>query len=349
MSVASNFAAAAYQELGQNNNTYINSRYAPQGNQEVGMPFPLFRQPAYYFTQWGPSPDTESTWKKQFNLPTNTNLFRRAVEGDAINLGNQQLNAWVYRTQTLGNNGDTIFCTNNQDCSPWPGTTCNSNYENWPDAKGNQSGSFCSYTVYPELEGGGYHRKNANQGGIGKNCRTDQDCGEGYRCNNQYDIQGRSIQQAGYCSQMYTCPDGSQRYMGYPYNSGIPQPPPPHQNRNGQGYPTYDDCLDNALGQQNCVTGPGGAWFAVYPGYCPVPPSKREGGNPQGSIPSTQPQEAQMGFVIPAYATNMASKTGGEKVASFNTAWAQPQQIQDGTTGALQYSLSINPIPPNMV
>ena len=43
------------------------------------------------------------------------------------------------------------------------------------------------------------------------------------------------IQQTGYCAQRYQCPDGSINFLGTPYNSGIPQPPPMNQNNNGQG------------------------------------------------------------------------------------------------------------------
>lgn len=352
-----NFMAVANKELNQVNNTYINSRYAPQGQEKVGKPFLAYKEFGGRFTDYRPSGAVESTWKKEFNLPTNTNFFRTSVENDAINLGNAQNSSWVYQTQTLSNVGNYNLCNTNSDCDALPGTTCNRNYENWPDAHGNQSGSYCSKTYYPELtqngnpvgpQGGGtYHRLLTNQNGIGKACTTNNDCGQGYYCNNEYDFQGSNLQQTGYCSMKYTCPDGSTKYLGTPYNSGIPLVPPSEQNNGGKGYPSKEVCLNDALAQQDCVRADNNRWYAVYPGYCPIPSNLRKGGQKFSSVRTSNQQTVNQGFRIPSFATNQASSTGS-KVQAFSTAWNQPSSVKDGTNEALAYSMSINPLPKNL-
>jgi hypothetical protein len=178
-----NFMASANKELQSFNNTYTNSRYAPTGNQTTGKPFPSYKEFGGRLTDWRSSGSRESTWKKEFNLPTNNNFFRTAVTADALNLGNSDNASWVSSTQTLGNVVGSLGCNNNADCGPYSGTTCNSNYENWPDAHGNQSGGYCATTIYPELGGvgpsggGKYNRKLANEGGIGRGCTTNAECG----------------------------------------------------------------------------------------------------------------------------------------------------------------------------
>jgi hypothetical protein len=336
------FEASAFRDLDQaNQNDYVNARYAPVGNQKIGDPFPLFRQPAGYLTDWTPAGQTSSNIKRQLNLPTNNTLLRNTEQSNAINLQNKQNNAWVYRTQTLMNNGDPIACRNNTDCSSWPGTTCNSQVMSWPDAKGNQ-GNFCSLTQYPEMEGGIFFRKNTNQGGIGKGCTTDNDCGSGYSCNNVTDMFGKNVQQTGYCSQVYNCPDGN-HYLGYPYNSGIPIIPPKNQNNGGKGYGSEEECSSNKLSQQDCIRDSTGKWFATYPGYCPVVPNLRRGDSPAGQLPSASMSTINSGFKIPSYATNMASSSG--KPLSAFTSWninsnvGNTQQMSD----PLSYEISINP------
>ena len=354
---STNFMASANKELQTINNTYTNSRYAATGNQTVGKPFPAYKEFGGRFTDWRSSGLKESTWKKNFNLPTNDNFFRTSVIADALNIGNNENNAWVARSQTLANVGDTLGCNNNADCESWPGTTCNPNFENWPDAHGNQSGGFCSHTVYPELtnngnpvgsEGGGiYNRQLANQGGIGRACSTDADCGQGYNCNNEYDFVGSNLQQSGYCAQKYKCPDGTEHFLGTPWNSGIPEPPPVEQNMNGQGYSTKDLCLNEARPQQNCVKSANGKWFAVFPGYCGVPPLLREGNKPYGNVRTTSPSNAKQGLRIPAYATNNASSMGSN-VQAFYT-WNIPTNVnQEATREASNYSFSLDPIPKNL-
>lgn len=353
-----NFMAVANKELQNINNTYLNSRYAPQGSDKIGKPFPAYKEFGGRFTDYRPSGATESTWKKEFNLPTNTNFYRTSVENDAINLGNDTNSAWVYQTQTLTNVGNYLLCNSTSDCEALPGTTCNRNYENWPDAHGNQSGSYCSKTFYPELQqngnpvgpqgGGSYHRLLTTQGGIGKACTTDSDCGQGYSCNNEYDFQGSNLQQTGYCGMKYTCPDGTTKFLGTPYNSGIPQTPPPHQNANGQGYPSKEVCLNESLAQQDCVRADNNRWYAVYPGYCPIPPNLRKGSQKFSSVRTSTQQNLNQGFKIPAFATNQSSSTGSKIQAFSTTSWNQPSSVNDGTNEALAYSMSINPLPKNL-
>lgn len=336
------FHAAAFQELNQaNQNDYVNARYAPIGNETVGQPFPLFKQYAGYFTDWTPAGQTSSNLKRQTNLPTDNTLFRNTIQSDGVSLANKQNNAWLYRTQTLANNGDPIACRNNTDCASWPGSSCNSQYMSWPDAKGNQ-GNFCSMTTYPELAGGSYHRKLANQGGIGRACTTDSDCGSGYNCNNTTDMFGKNVQQTGYCTKMYQCPDGV-HYLGQPYGAGIPVVPPSEQNNHGQGYPNEEVCKHNKFAQQDCKQDALGNWFAVYPGYCPVVTNLRSNSQPDGMLPSTSLAAKDKGITIKPYATNAGSSIG-QPLHEF-TAWninANPNILQEMSEPAA-YELSINP------
>lgn len=336
------FRSAAMSELsGANKNDYVNARYAPVGNQKVGQPFPLFKQPAGYFTDYTPSGQTMSNYKRQMNLPTNNTLFRNTMSGDGVSLQNNQNTAWMYRTQTLSNNGEPMACRNDADCEAWPGTTCNPQYQSWTNAKGNQ-GNYCSTTVYPEMASGEYVRKTAKEGGIGKSCTTDSECASGYFCNNDTDIFGTNEQQTGYCSQVYECSDGK-HYLGYPYNSGVPINPPPEQNNGGKGYKTKEQCSSSKLAQQDCVQGSNGNWFATYPGYCPVPTNLRSGGQPNGQLPSSSMPAIKAGISIPAYATNMSSSM--TKPMSSFVAWninSDVSQLSAMST-PFKYELSINP------
>lgn len=336
------FQAAAFKDINKaNQNDYVNARYAPVGDQTVGMPFPLFKQPGAYFTDYTPSGQSASNLKRQMNLPTDNTLFRNTQQADGVSLQNKQNTAWLYRTQTLMNNGDPIACRNNTDCSSWPNTSCNPQYMSWNDSKGNQ-GNYCSVTRYPEMEGGMYNRKSATQGGIGKACTTDNECGTGYSCNNSTDMFGKNIQQTGYCAQVYQCQDGP-HYLGYPYNSGIPIVPPSGQNNGGMGYSTEDECANNKLAQQDCKQDMQGRWFATYPGYCPVINNLRSNNNAQGMLPSSSLATQDSGIKIPSYATNRSSSIG--KPLSAFTSWninASPinsHQMSD----PLSYEMSINP------
>ena len=351
MAMKANFAAATQTEIGQFNSVYTNSRYAPTGNQTVGLPFPAYKEFGGRFTDWYPSGSTNSTIRKQMNLPTNNNFFRTGFINDGVQYGNESNQAWVNQTQMLGNVGNEMLCTSNDDCRQFgfgDDVVCNSNYQNWTDAKGNQSGGYCAKTVYPELTAEGYFRKDINQGGIGRACTTNSDCGDGYSCNNQVNAFGGNNQRStGYCAQTYQCPDGSSHYLGYPDGSGIPIPPSRDQNNKGQGYSSQDQCSQNALAQQNCVRGPNGNWFAVYPGYCPVATNLREGGNPRGATRSSSPNDIRTGFSIPPYATNNGSQWGGQRPTMAFTSWNLPSAIQDGSTEAWSYARSLNPKPPN--
>lgn len=329
------------------NPNYVNSRYAPTGNDSIGLPFPSFKMTGKRFTQWQPVSLSMSTVKKQMNLPTDTTMFRAGVQQNAIGIGNEGAKDWLFATQTLSNPSlDTLFCTSNDDCAPYGSKfSCNSNYESWSDSFGNQSGSVCSYTAYPEIDTGKYVRKTATEGGIGKTCNVDSDCAEGYECNNSTDTFGKNIQQTGFCSQTYECADGKKRYIGYPYNSGIPIPPPKNQNNNGLGYSSEKECKYNALAQQNCVQ-LNGTWLAVYPGYCPVSASRRSGG-PQGALNVTSPQAASKGFQIPAYATNKASFGMGGGSGNMSML-SSLNMNSSNNVSPLQYELAMNPRPANI-
>jgi hypothetical protein len=335
------FEAAAFREISQaNQNDYVNARYAPIGNETVGKPFPLFRQPASYFTDWTPAGQTPALLNLQMNLPTDNTLARNTQQSDGVSLGNKQNTAFVFRTQTLSNNGTPIACRNNSDCSSWPGTTCNPQYMSWPDAKGNQ-GNYCSVTKYPEMETGTYNRKLTNEGGIGRACSSDNDCGTGYYCNNVTDMFGKNIQQTGYCTKIYQCQDGS-HYLGHPYNSGIPAVPPANQNNNGKGYSTEDDCRHNKLAQQDCKQDASGNWFATYPGYCPVITNLRSNAHPQGMLPSSSMVAQNTGISLPGYATSAGSSM---KAPAAFTSWninASPMNAQQ-MGDPLSYELAINP------
>lgn len=337
------FQAAAFKTNEKIDNDYVNARYAPVGNEKVGTPFPLFRQPAGYFTDWTSSGQAASNYKRRVNLPTDNTLARNVQQMNGVNLANSQNTAFVFRSQTLLNNGDPISCRNNIDCESWPGTTCNSQHMSWPDAKGNQ-GSYCAVTKYPEIKDGVYNRKLTNQGGIGKACSTDNDCAVGYSCNNETDLFGSNIQQTGYCAQTYTCDDGSKHYLGYPYNSGIPIVPPSDQNNNGKGYSTKDECNAKKLGQQECKQDSFGKWYATYPGYCPVVPNLRDDSKPAGMFQMSSSARTNQGISIPAYATNAASNMGGNGVVNAMINWnVNATKGSSGISEPMAYEMSINP------
>jgi len=344
MSAHGQFEAAALHELGRaNENEYTNARYAPVGNEIVGKPFPAFREYAGRFTDYTPAGQTASNWKRQANLPTDNTLFRNTIESNAVNLGNSQNTAWTYRTQTLANNGDTIACRNDTDCQSWPGTTCNGQYQNWTDAKGNQ-GNYCAYTVYPEVQSGTYNRKDTNQGGVGRACSTDGDCGTGYFCNNETNMFGTNVQQTGYCSIPYQCPDGSSHFLGYGYNSALPITPDPKQNNNGQGFSNQTDCMAQpGLGQEKCVQDSSGMWFATYPGLCPVPASMRSGASPTGQLAYSSEAALAGGIKVPAYATNKSSSI--TKPLQAFSAWNINSEAShlNNMHAPMAYELAINP------
>lgn len=322
--------------------TYRNARFASMNNDNIGMPFPAFREYAGRFTQWQPTALSMSTISKQMNLPTDTTALRNGLTNNAIGIGNNSLDNWVYTTQTLANPSfDTMYCTNNDDCKQFgPTFSCNSNFQSWNDVYGNQQGSVCNETKYPELDSGTYTRKTLQEGGIGKQCQTDNDCGSGYRCNNETDIFGKNIQQTGYCSQTYDCGDGITRFLGYPYGSSVPIAPAKTQNNNGQGYNTLNECNKNANAQQNCVQ-LNSKYYATYPGYCPTAPTLRKDGA-QGALLNSGESEILAGFQIPAYGTNMGSSMGGLKQSMMNL---NPAKKTSGMSEPFKYEMMINPRP----
>lgn len=330
----SQFRFAARQDLEDALDTgYTNAVYAD------GTPFPAYKQSAgQLFTDYTSSGQRQSNMARQANLPTNNNALRNFQIKNAVDNQNKQNIAWVYRSQTLMNNGDTIACVNNTDCSSWPGTTCNNQYSNWQDSHGNQ-GNYCAYTKYPELEGGKYRRTNINFGGIGKACTTNNDCNQslGYKCNNETNVFGTNVQQTGYCAQTYKCPGGDEKFLGYPYNSAIPIAPDFSQNNDGRGYSSQEECLSNITGTQHCVENKG-KWFAVYPGLCPVTTNYR---NNQGKLNKPNIVETNKGFEIPGYASNKRSFMTATDVK--NDPWNINDNNNTGLNGPLDYELSINP------
>ena len=354
-----NFLLTTQNILETNNNEYTSARYAPEGNSTVGKPFPLYKQSGKYFTDWQPSGNRESALKQEFNLPLNNTYFRNSLQAAGVGLVNSELSSWQNRTQTLTNNGSTLSCATDADCDYWPGTKCNSNFMTWDKAKGNQT-NYCSYTVYPELKdsdtgvpkgitgGGVYHRKSAQEGGIGKKCETNNDCSKDYYCNNETTSQGSNIQQTGYCAMKYKCPGGSEEFLGTPYNSGIPQPPPNSQNNNGEGYLTKQQCENVASGQQDCISNQDGKWYAVYPGFCPIPNYLRDGSDPKGNVYMSNVRTVDKGFTIPQYSTNNSSTMGSnQSLDGFNA--YDLTDIQSGSVEASRYSLAIDPPPANLM
>jgi hypothetical protein len=345
-----NFALAVNSEIDSINDTYRGPRYAPVSTGSTSIPFLSYKDTGARMTQWQPSSSSISNMKLQMNLPTDNTAFRSGMEKSAVNIGNNSLKDWVSTTQTLANPSfDTMFCTSNSDCVAYgKNYSCNANYSPFPDSQGNQSGSSCSFTAYPELKETGYFRLGPNEGGIGKSCVTTNDCGKGYECNNETDIVGKNVQQTGYCAQTYICPDGKKRYLGTPWNSGIPIVPPMEQNNNGKGYASEKMCMENATAQQNCVKHEN-SWYAVFPGYCPVPTLLREG-SPQGALRETNSKQNSIGFQIPAYATNASSSMGGNnsKSRAFSAFNRNADDKESGLSGPLAYSLSINPRPSNI-
>jgi len=341
-------ALRAFQELKPNfqmaiNNTtkqlqsanYIGPSY------DGGVPFQSYKQPADYMTDWFGSSSWNSITSLQQNLPTDNTASRNAHQANALNSGNNSLKGWVFSTQTLTNpSASTYACTNPSDCAPLgKNYTCNSNYSPWPDSYGNQAAS-CVPVFYPELSGGTYQRSLAINGGIGKKCQSDDDCdsGNGYQCNNTTTIFGKNIQQTNYCAQTYKC-GTEKRFLGTPYNSGIPVPPDPSQNNNGRGYSTMAECQSNAMAQQQCVQADNGNYYATFPGFCPLPPNQRING-PQGALPTSNTNTGQ--FSIPSYANSLASSFGSSRAAQ---ALNIGNYNKENNFSPLQYSLSINPSP----
>jgi hypothetical protein len=331
-------------------NGYVNARYSPTNPNEVGKPFPSYKQSAAQtFTNFKPSSDWVNQTKNRLNLPFNNNLYRQSVIDDGIDLMNENLNSWVNKSQTLGSTDGFYSCNSDSDCISYPGTTCNSGFMNWEESYGNQPGSFCSKTVYPEMMSGNFERKNSNQGGIGKSCENDTECGDGYYCNTTSNVFGGNVQQTGFCTNVYKC-DGSEqkRFMGIVNNSGIPLPPPKNQNNFGNGYQTIKECESNKQPLQHCVKNKN-KFFATYPAYCPIQNNLRSNGNPKGNIRTTNSREIDNGFVIPKYINVKQSNLGGKDVKAFSGYNIMSNLSYDnGSIDAFNYFKKHDPIPNNL-
>lgn len=345
-----NFKQAAKENINKYKSSYSNAVFLNRSSNgsEPEMPFIAYKQPGYIFTDWRSSGASNAMNMQSFNLPSNSNLYRQAMTDGGVAVKNDELIAWTYRTQTLTNNGSLLSCTTDADCAPWAGTTCNHNVEGWESSQGNQVGSYCSHTVYPELEAE-YNRKYSKDGGIGKSCSTDNDCGDGYSCNNKTNIFGSAVQATGYCSQTYSCPDGSTHYLGYPYNSSVPIEPPMNQNNNGTGYDSFDECNDSMLPQQKCVN-KDGRWFATYPGYCPISSIYRTDGK-SGDVRTSSSMDVSKGFAIPSYGNSLSSSADGNSYQRSFPGWNIFQDLDesDDMQSASNYATRVNPTPGNIL
>jgi hypothetical protein len=342
--------------LGKPNFSLAASKVASTSNDSANVNMPRFADGGAFmayknssgrYTQHQPTSSSVSSLKQQMNLPTSTSQFRRGLQDSAVNIGNDGNKDWVFTTQTLaGPSADSLLCTSDADCGALAGYSCNSNFQNWNDSYGNQSGSTCAYTMYPELKDGVYNRKLSNEGGIGRACFSDEGCNTaaGYSCNNETDLFGSHIQQNGFCAQKYTCPDGKERYLGTPSNSAVPMEPSKSQNMKGAGYSTLDECRSNSKAQQNCIQDKSGAYFAVFPGYCPTVASLRKDPSAgTGALQTSSMNQVNTGFTIPGYHMSLSSSNFGSKkgaLSAFNMSGAKHEMSEP-----LQYSLSINPKP----
>lgn len=293
--------------------------------------FTQYKAPASTFTDHTPSGDQYNLGLIRMSLPYQNNNSRNYLQDNGITYGNSNLDSYVFKTETLATAGYDYSCSSDNDCKIVFGDnyTCNSNIYSWLDTQGIQPGKVCTFTVYPELmwtdQDGNqtYGRKFANEGGIGKACITDNDCGEGYKCNNKTDYFGKNYQQTGYCSQPYYCPNSSDtKFLGYPDGSGVPIAPKNDQNiidGNPICYDTYDTCLHAMNAGQKCVQY-NCRYCAVYPGYCPPVSNLRQDGSKQGSLLMSLPSQVDSGFVLPGgRGSNVSTSLGSQMQISSNT------------------------------
>lgn len=295
------FKTAVNNELNKTkSDDYLNARFAPTEENPDGAAFLNYKEFGGRFTDWTSSGNTVSNMKNEMRTPTNNTLFRGALTNNGVTLQNNQNSAWAYKTLTLANNGGVRSCVSDAECSQFPGTTCNTTHQDWDEVHGNQ-GNSCLPTFYPELQTGTYFRKNRNEGGIGKSCNDDKDCGSGYSCNNSVNTFGKNNQQTGYCAQTYDCGGSAgKKFLGYPIGASKPVSPPLEQNNNGKGYSTKKQCNDEKLAEQKCVSDERGKWFATYPGYCPIEREITNGSTPLGAFSSSSVGAVNSGIGIPS-------------------------------------------------
>jgi hypothetical protein len=339
-----NFAMALSNDIKAINTDTLNcARYAPTGSQSTGIPFCSYKDYGGRMTDWNPAGSAGSVIALEMNAPTNNTMVRTGMINDGIGIVDDSNKDYVWASQTLANIGGSCS-VGSSVCQEVYGKNsgCNANYNDWDDAAGNQPGPRCVVTRYPELASGSFVRKDVNQGGIGRACRTSNDCGAGYNCKTNANTFG-SGDQVGYCAQVFDCQDGIERHVQYPQGAGIPRPPAPGQNNGGRGYKTHEECLNNQEGGQMCVSH-NGAHFATYPGYCPQASNLREG-TPQGALRTTSASQQKAGFTIPAYATNGASSTGGSGAQQAFSSWNIQSNINNKSSmqEPLAYSLRLNP------
>lgn len=319
-------------------------------------PFINFRQPAVYNTQWSTVNQDASILALAANVPLDRVAQQSLMTGSGVKVMNNVLDKFTYATQTMDQPGFNINGVQqaNSDAECPTGYTRNAHFKGWDEAVGQQTGPICSKTIYPELlwvdENGNkqYNRKLQNEGGIGKSCVTNNDCGEGYECNNSTNTFGSNNQQTGYCAQTYMCGDGKKRYLGTPNNSLLPVVPSKDQNNNGKGYSSYDECDSNASPSQNCVLH-NGNYFAVFPAYCPIPAVARENKNPQGALNFNTP--AEDGFTIPAGLSNQLQHKYGFGSSRALGALAASRTLSEdtGNDEPMAYIQSLNGVPEGTV
>lgn len=299
----------------------------PVDNQ--GNPFMNYKQPANFMTDNFPEGTRSGTYANQLNVAFDNTEQRGYMTEQGVPLQNNANKDWVFTNSTLGNPSFSgLSCTSDSDCVQYnTGNvrySCNSNYQPWQDAKGNQPGSTCVPTVYPELDfvdpdGNKKYSSNYGSGGFGQQCTTDNDCTGGYVCNPPVDSEFASTTdvagQKGYCTLKYKC--GSEtRYLPVTYNSDIPFFPfePKQNNNNGQGFPSEEACLNGLTPVQDCVE-QGGKWFRVYPGYCPVTNDYRQGGQALGQFSTSKKNEIEKGIILPSGFTDSKPSSIGSSRA----------------------------------
>jgi len=294
----------ATQKLMENKVNYNLPKYSS------GKPFMNYKAPGAYMTDFTPAGNNISAVQGQLNMQADNTGVRNFMTTNGIPMQNNALQNWTYTIQSFSKpNFNTYSCTSDGDCDQFNTEgikyTCNPNYLPWDMTKGNQPGPVCSRTVFPEImwtnDGGApSYFRNLGPGGITTQCYSDSECAEGYSCNMGTGVNfAESIQQAsqtGYCAQPYECDDGETRYLSATYNNMIPMVNP-EQNNNGKGYKNQTECMAEATPLQRCVENQG-SWYALFPGYCPIPAEYRNNSNPQGQLRNFKTSK-DSGFTIP--------------------------------------------------
>jgi hypothetical protein len=269
------------------------------------------------------------------SLAGNANNATRGMNNlssTGVSTQNKANKQYTFATQTISNiTPSSLLCTSDSGCIALGANyTCDPNYSDWKDSKGVQTGATCKYTVFPELmwtdktgvSRSEYNRKNADEGGIGASCKKDSDCADGYDCvtSSEEDIFGSGAQ-IGYCAQKYICPDNQVRYLQAGINATLPLnglDQVQNQNNGGRGYRTKDECIDAMQPLQKCKQ-LGDSWFAVFPGYCPLPVN-RVTSKQQNLAQKESGQGISLSGGINGYSASVQGSSKGLKMMSMSTA-----------------------------